>query len=1158
MLKNSTVCAIVALFLLLPLIHTSAQVSLSVLNSPSGQDFNTLAISGTSSLTPTGWVFVESGTNQNGLYTAGTGSGNAGDTYSFGTAGSTERAIGGLRSGSLIPIIGSSFINNTGAFITGLSITFTGEQWRLGTNNRPAPDRLDFQYSLSATSLTTGTWTDKDSLDFIAPRVSAAAAGALPGNDPANRTTLTATLSGISIAPGSTFWIRWTDLDISGADDGLAIDDFSITPHGIPGDQPNLTFTPASLSFGQVLLGGSRDLTYTFDGVNLDSQLTSVKSANGAFTLSVDGTTFTDSLAVADSTILYVRFTPSADGSFSGGLLHSNGEFTKSLNLQGTGYDPLAHVIPIATARGLSVGTQVTVAGRVTSANQLGSPSYLQDATGGIPVFDFNLSNNVAIGDTLVVTGPIGTFSQQIQISGSGISWFAADSTPRVLTPKPIDITELAANEGLLVTVQNVELANKSFVFFPQSTEVITNGSTNADLRIDGDTNIPGLAKPLGVGDITGVVGRFNANAQLLPRFREDIPGATEPATPSDSIPVSSTFDLMNWNLEFFGAEREDYPDEFGPADEPLQLANISQVILHTSPDLIAAQEVSDEAYFNQLVDELPGYASVCSGRWSYSFQGPDNTFPPQKLCFIYNTSTVEVISSRPMFEELYDAARTGSPGLLPGIPEGASSFWSSGRLPFILTADVTVDGVKERIHFVNLHAKSGAALVDYQRRKYDMQVLKDSLDAQAPDDQYVILGDINDDLDGSITTGQPTPYESIVLDTARYSPITLALSQSGARSTTTFTDVIDHQILSNELDEEYISGSARILTPFGLIPNYGNTTTDHLPVLSRYQFVSPEVSFAMAADSVMEGDSLVVVLSLSRPASTATTIAVTVAGEATYGDDFSTVPGAIAQTLSIHLAEGDSSVSFEVHTIDDEQDEIAEIISFGVAAGTGVAVGEISTFLLTIEDNDLPSIAFEQDTLDVEEGQNETIRLVLSSPSPSPQNVTISFQHSRGLHYILDYTTTPGPRPMWKMTLPVPAGDTEVTFTLDVNDDRFDEGDEVVIYTILSVSAGITQGAPSTLAVTIKDVEQCVPLFVLHPNPTHGRVNIWTPPSNEDKLVDGILLDPHGEVIVSTTGTVDELSDAFTEGLSGKRRGLYTVRLVLCGQEVFLRLIKL
>lgn len=207
--------------------HSHAQVILTALDATYSQDFNSLASTGTSSTVPTGWLFTESGTNNNTTYTAGTGSGTAGDTYSFGSSGSTERALGGLLSGSLTPTLGASFTNNTGSTITTLTVTYTGEQWRLGATGRT--DRMDFQYSTDAASLATGTWTDVDGLDFTAP-VQSGTAGALDGNAIANRTTITFAITGLTIADGATFYIRWNDLNATSSDDGLGIDDFSLTP----------------------------------------------------------------------------------------------------------------------------------------------------------------------------------------------------------------------------------------------------------------------------------------------------------------------------------------------------------------------------------------------------------------------------------------------------------------------------------------------------------------------------------------------------------------------------------------------------------------------------------------------------------------------------------------------------------------------------------------------------------------------------------------------------------------------------------------------------------------------------------------------------------------------------------------------------------------
>ncbi|MDQ3373580.1 MAG: lamin tail domain-containing protein, partial [Acidobacteriota bacterium] len=221
-------------------------VSITALDTSFTQNFNSLAGSGTSgSSTPDGWDFTESGTNANTAYTVGTGSGTSGDTYSFGTSASSERAFGGLRSGSLVPIIGATFTNNTGSTINSLTISYTGEQWRAGVANRGAADRLDFQISTNATSLSTGTYTDVNALDFSSPNT-AAATGALDGNLAGNRTAISSTITGLSVANGATFFIRWIDFDIASSDDGLAIDDFSIAATGTttPSPSPTITTTP--------------------------------------------------------------------------------------------------------------------------------------------------------------------------------------------------------------------------------------------------------------------------------------------------------------------------------------------------------------------------------------------------------------------------------------------------------------------------------------------------------------------------------------------------------------------------------------------------------------------------------------------------------------------------------------------------------------------------------------------------------------------------------------------------------------------------------------------------------------------------------------------------------------------------------------------------
>lgn len=250
------------MLMLLVSVGAFAQVSITSLGTAYTQDFNSLdntsAVTASTVPLPTGWLLNEAqGTSasalMDGLYGVDNGAANNGNVWSYGTTGSTDRALGSLRSNSLLPSFGVWFTNNTGGVITSLDVTYRGEMWRVGVSARLVADRLDFQYSTDATSLTTGTWNDVNSLDFQSPVLNVTSA-ALDGNAAGNFTTVTATITGLNIPNGTSIYLRWVDADISSSDDALAIDDVSITPKGTAGSfcssptaaPSNLVLTPAS------------------------------------------------------------------------------------------------------------------------------------------------------------------------------------------------------------------------------------------------------------------------------------------------------------------------------------------------------------------------------------------------------------------------------------------------------------------------------------------------------------------------------------------------------------------------------------------------------------------------------------------------------------------------------------------------------------------------------------------------------------------------------------------------------------------------------------------------------------------------------------------------------------------------------------------------
>jgi hypothetical protein len=184
--------------------------------SATGTDYTTL---------PTGWVLSGS----SGNYRSSTGSLSTADHYSYGSStASAERALGGVSS-SPGQIFGAIFENNTGRPLTQIYVQYTGEQWRHGSN---IADRLDFSYSVNPTagSVTTGTWTDINTLDFNAPVVSGTT-GPRDGNVSPNRTTLGVLITLSSSVPiGGLFGIRWRNFDSPGTngEDGLAVDDLIV------------------------------------------------------------------------------------------------------------------------------------------------------------------------------------------------------------------------------------------------------------------------------------------------------------------------------------------------------------------------------------------------------------------------------------------------------------------------------------------------------------------------------------------------------------------------------------------------------------------------------------------------------------------------------------------------------------------------------------------------------------------------------------------------------------------------------------------------------------------------------------------------------------------------------------------------------------------
>ena len=321
-------------------------------------------------------------------------------------------------------------------------------------------------------------------------------------------------------------------------------------------------------------------------------------------------------------------------------------------------------------------------------------------------------------------------------------------------------------------------------------------------------------------------------------------------ALSGDTYDTSKTLEVVNYNIEWFGSTGAG----LGPTDKDLQQANITTMLKGLAADVFVLEEVVDTVRLHNAVASLSATLGVPYGikvsDFGTSADDPTsaNWAGDQKVTFVYRKDVVKPVLFQGLLRCTMAQACT------------AYSDWASGRFPFLMAADVTLDGQTKRVNFVGIHAKANSTATspnDYARRQDGANLLKALLDSSYPGANNLILGDYNDVLNGTIAT-DVTPavssYSSFLND-ANYVPLTLALANAGAQSTVSYATVIDNVIASAPLANYYINGTAAIRTDVAAtIPNYGTTTSDHYPVFTRYSFSAPDLVVSTPNQTVPGG----------------------------------------------------------------------------------------------------------------------------------------------------------------------------------------------------------------------------------------------------------------------------------------------------------------
>lgn len=550
------------------------------------QDFDALVAvdSAVLSTLPDGWTVVETGKNANAYYNADNGSKNSGNTYSYGVSGSTDRALGTLASGSLVSRLEFRLVNGSGLTVDSVAVSFHPEQWRQGSS---AIDSLGFSWAVGSgtatvdTALTLGP--DNNTLD-----------GAAGSSDSA----ILSSVLPVHLAAGDTLVLAWTDVNVTGNDDGWAVDDFSLrfvafatdsgseTPDDTTGT--DTTTVPVDTTSGLVLIhaiqGSDSASPLVGQSVAFVGIVTSV-GAKGYFVQSPDDRTDADSLT-SEGLYVYANKTPEV---VSGDSVRIDGTVAE--------YNGLTEITsPTATV--LASGAALPTAARL--ALPLASRTVPEPLEGML----------VTVRQPLTVTN-------NYVLARYGC--FTVASRGRLLSP-----TQGADPGTAALTAQAADALD---------TLVVNDGSTTQNPSTV-PYPAPGLSaeNPLRTGArldslqgaLTWANSAWTLEPTVAPAFLDANPRAAAPARPENAVRVAS-FNVLNY-FTTLGTSALCGPDRDlacrGASDSTefrRQKSKIVSALKALDADVYGLMEIENHPTDSALADLVQGLGdSTQAGAWDY------------------------------------------------------------------------------------------------------------------------------------------------------------------------------------------------------------------------------------------------------------------------------------------------------------------------------------------------------------------------------------------------------------------------------------------------------------------------------------------------------------------------------------------------------------
>ena len=184
----------------------------------------------------------------------------------------------------------------------------------------------------------------------------------------------------------------------------------------------------------------------------------------------------------------------------------------------------MTQVMSISDAKAAGAGTTPTVSGVVINGSELGVIRYIQDATGGLAIYDPTLMAGAVLGDSITVTGLLKDYNNLLEIDP--VSNLVTEKSGATL-PDPIVITPgqiSEAYEGMLIKIENALFDDAGTEFESKKNYAFTANGEAAVIRISDDASpFIGQVVPSSEVIIVGILSQFYDTYQILVRGTDDI-----------------------------------------------------------------------------------------------------------------------------------------------------------------------------------------------------------------------------------------------------------------------------------------------------------------------------------------------------------------------------------------------------------------------------------------------------------------------------------------------------------------------------------------------------------------------------------------------------------------------------------------------------------